>query len=98
NTVKHSDTMFSRRVYEGLISGTPMISNFSVGMNIMFGNLIKSSSNVDVLKNHLNNLNNDDILYNKYAVLGVREILLNHTYELRMKKILQEVGYNVEST
>src|SRR5699024_11827404 len=32
NTVKHSETRFSRRVFEGLLSGTPLISTYSIGM------------------------------------------------------------------
>lgn len=97
NTVKYSETMFSRRVFEGLISGTPIISTYSLGMVKMFGNIINASSNKTELQEHLLRLNNNDELYNKYSVRGLREVLLNHTYEDRMKKILNTVGYSTLS-
>lgn len=97
NTVKHSETMFSRRVFEGLISGTPIISTYSLGMKMMFGDIIESSSKIEDLKNHLRKLDSDELIYNKYALRGIREVLINHTYESRMKKILQNVGYRIKS-
>lgn len=97
NTVKYSETMFSRRVFEGLISGTPIISTYSLGMKMMFGDIIESSSNIDDLRNHLKMLDSDALVYNKYAVKGIREVLLNHTYEQRMKEILNAAGYTVKS-
>lgn len=98
NTVKHSETMFSRRVFEGLISGTPIISTYSLGMKMMFGDIIESSGNIDDLKNHLRKLNSNERIYNKYALKGVREVLIHHTYEHRMKTILNSVGYNIKSS
>lgn len=97
NTVKHSETMFSRRVFEGLISGTPIISTYSLGMKKMFGDIIESSSSIEHLRFHLNKLDNDTEIYNKYALRGIREVLLKHTYEQRMKSILHSVGYTVKS-
>lgn len=97
NTVKYSETMFSRRVFEGLLSGTPIISTYSLGMKKMFGDIINSSNSIDELRNHLKTLNENEELYNKYALRGVREVLLNHTYEKRMMKILNKVGYTTLS-
>ncbi|QQD85674.1 glycosyltransferase [Jeotgalicoccus sp. ATCC 8456] len=98
NTVKHSETMFSRRVFEGLLSGTPIISTYSLGMKKMFGDIINASGTVSGLQDHLQKLDNDDELYNKYALRGIREVLINHTYENRMKQILHSVGYRTLST
>lgn len=97
NTVKDSETMFSRRVFEGLISGTPIISTYSLGMNKLFGDIINTSSDIDELKQHMNLLYDDDELYRKYALLGIRKILQHHTYEHRFKKILSSVGYTIKS-
>lgn len=98
NTVKHSETMFSRRVFEGLLSGTPIISTFSLGMKNMFGDIINASNNILELKEHLVALDSDQELYNKYALRGVREVLLHHTYEDRMMRILNKVGYTILSS
>lgn len=97
NTVKHSETMFSRRVFEGLISGTPIISTYSLGMKMMFGDIIESSANINDLKDHLRKLDSDELVYNQYSLRGIREVLINHTYESRMKTILQNVGYRIKS-
>lgn len=98
NTVKHSETMFSRRVFEGLLSGTPIISTYSLGMKKMFGDIIDASSNIDDLRSHLKKLDSNEELYNKYSIRGIREVLLNHTYEHRMKDILSKVGYTTLSS
>ena len=37
NSVKQSPTMFARRVYESLASGTPVVSNYSKGVVEQFG-------------------------------------------------------------
>src|SRR5699024_425901 len=84
-------------VFEGLISGTPIISTYSLGMKMMFGDIIESSGKIENLRNHLRKLDSDELIYNKYALRGVREVLINHTYESRMKTILHNVGYRIKS-
>src|SRR5699024_2571622 len=65
NTVKTSPTMYARRVYEGLASGTPIISNYSLGMEKQFGDIIGYSENTDELNDYLAKLNNNPSEYNK---------------------------------
>jgi spore maturation protein CgeB len=40
NSIKQSQTMFARRVYELLASNTITISNFSRGLRLLFGDLV----------------------------------------------------------
>ena len=42
NTVTGSPTMFSRRVFESLACGTPVLSSESVGMSRMLGGHVES--------------------------------------------------------
>lgn len=98
NTVKNSETMFSRRVFEGLISGTPIISNYSLGMVNLFGDIIVATRDENKLRSHLSNLYEDEELYTKYSLTGVRRVLQNHTYEQRMKQLLNAVGYSILSS
>lgn len=93
NTVKTSPTMYARRVYEGLASGTPIISNYSLGMEKQFGDIIGYSENEDKLKHYLAKLNNNESEYNKVKQLGIRRVLSEHTYSQRLLQIVSKLGY-----
>lgn len=94
NTVKTSPTMYARRVYEGLASGTPIISNYSLGMKKQFGDIIGYSENVDELEEYLSKLNTDSSEYNKVKQLGIRRVLSEHTYEQRLLQVATNLGYD----
>lgn len=96
NTVKASPTMYARRVYEGLASGTPIISNYSLGMEKQFGDIIGYSDNEEELNNYLRMLNENESEYNKVKQLGIRRVLSSHTYEKRLLQIAREIGYELE--
>lgn len=93
NTVKTSPTMYARRVYEGLASGTPIISNYSLGMINQFGDLIGTSESEEELIAYLENLENNADQYNKVKQLGIRRVLSEHTYEHRLIQIADTLGY-----
>lgn len=93
NTVKASPTMYARRVYEGLASGTPIISNYSLGMEKQFGDIIGYSEDVNDLENYISNLNHDDSEYNKVKQLGIRRVLSEHTYNKRLLQVASKLGY-----
>lgn len=96
NTVKTSPTMYARRVYEGLASGTPIISNYSLGMEKQFGDLIGYSENEDDLESYLNRLLEDESEYNKTKQLGIRRVLSEHTYTQRLYQIAENIGYKLK--
>src|SRR5699024_8628928 len=93
NTVKTSPTMYARRVYEGLASGTPIISNYSLGMEKQFGDIIGYSEDINELNDYLAKLNNSPSEYNKLKQLGVRKVLSEHTYEQPLPQIADTLGY-----
>ena len=94
NIIKNSPTMFSRRVFECLASGVPVISTYSLGINEIFKDIVLSSDNIEELKKEFINLQDERYYYDK-VVRGIREVLNNHTYQNRLLFILEKIGTNV---
>jgi spore maturation protein CgeB len=97
NTVKYSPTMFSRRVFEGLACGTPVISTYAQGIENLFGDLVYISENEQDIDEAFNTLLNNEEEYRRKSLLGIREVLSKHTYTHRLKYIAEKVGLNVKS-
>lgn len=97
NTVVDSPTMFSRRVFESLACGTPIVSSYSLGINKIFNGLVVSTDNTNELEKEFIKLK-DKSYYEMKAVKGIREVLSNHTYYHRLKYILDKVGIYIENT
>ena len=87
NTVKTSESMFSRRVFELLGSGTVTISNESTGIRYLFGDLVITSDNCLQIRRRLQELVDNPILRYKVALAGVRKVMLEHTYSHRLDRI-----------
>lgn len=84
NSVKNSSTMFARRVYESLASGTPVISNYSKGVIEKFKDIVICSDNVRQLSSAINELEQDESKYQDIVIKGIRETLSKHTLEERL--------------
>ncbi|MCY7777342.1 glycosyltransferase [Bacillus haynesii] len=97
NTVKNSPTMFSRRVFEGLACGTPVISTYAKGVNNLLGDLVYISEDERDIKDAFQFLLNSEEHYRKKAMKGIREVLKNHTYTQRLNKIVDKIGLNFKS-
>src|SRR5690606_31813518 len=87
NTIKQSQTMFARRVFELLASNTVVVSNFSRGVRLLFGDLVVSSDNPSQLKTRLDAICRDEIDYRKFRLLGLRKVFSEHTYAHRLAYI-----------
>ena len=87
NTVKNSESMFARRVFELLGSGTITISNESPGIRFLFGDLVITSDNADEIRHRLQALVDNPVLRCKVALAGVRKVLLEHTYAHRLERV-----------
>lgn len=96
NTVKYSPTMYARRVYEGLASGTPIISNYSLGMEKQFGDIIGYSEDEVELHKYLAKLDNDESEYNKVKQIGIRRVLSQHTYSKRLLEMATKLGFDLK--
>jgi spore maturation protein CgeB len=96
NSVKNSPTMFSRRVFEGLACGTPIISTYSKGISQMFGDIIIASDDWEFAEQEIEALMNNPILWKQRSLEGIRRVMLNHTYSDRLRFILSKVGIKME--
>nr|WP_136251679.1 glycosyltransferase [Ningiella ruwaisensis] len=96
NSVKHSPTMFARRVYESLASGTPVISNYSEGVLTQFGGIVCASDKQHDIVEFINRLK-DEKEYQKIAESGAREALGRHTIADRLIQICDRLGITVMS-
>lgn len=91
NTIKYSQTMFARRVYELMASNTIVVSNFSRGLRTLFGDLVISSDARSELHSRLKRLCDDETYYRKFRLLGLRKVLSEHTYSHRLVFILSKI-------
>lgn len=96
NSVQNSSTMFARRVYESLASGTPVISNDSVGVRELFGDLVIMDNDKTTISEQLRVLEASPEMYQRTARQGVRRIMRSHTYGHRIKQLCKLIGINVE--
>ncbi|MDO6578819.1 glycosyltransferase [Alteromonas stellipolaris] len=94
NTVKHSPTMFARRVYESLASGTPVISNYSEGVVTQFSGIVcASDSKKDIIE--YAEMLKDEKEYKQIVEKGVRETLGRHTIADRLEQVCKRIGIPV---
>ena len=87
NTVKQSQSMFARRVFELMASNTLIVSNESCGMRLLFGDLVIAADDSATLQEKLRPLWNDETCYRKHRLMALRTVLREHTYGHRLEYI-----------
>ena len=92
NTVTESPTMFSRRVFESLACGTPVISSDSVGMSRMLGDHVRVARSIEDATDHLVEVLGDEEARVREGHLAYRFVHENHTYRHRMDDLFRKVG------
>lgn len=90
NTIKQSQTMFARRVFEMLASNTIVISNYSRGVRLLFGDLVICSDEATEVSRQLEKFTEDFLTQKKYKLQGLRKVLSHHTYQHRLKYVLEK--------
>ena len=91
NTIKQSQTMFARRVFELLASNTVVVSNFSRGVRLLFGDLVICSDAPDEIRRRLAPLD-DDLFWRKFRLAGLRKVMTQHTYAHRLAYVVDKLG------
>ena len=87
--------MFARRVFELLASNTLVVSNYSRGVRLLFGDhIICSDNKAEVLKNLLDN----DEKSSQKKLSALRTVFSNHTYGERFRYVLSKISSNVAET
>lgn len=82
NTVTESDTMFARRVFELMSSNTLVISNYSRGMELLFGDNVVFVNGKEKLRLSDVDKKRENCLYN---------VLQHHTYKNRFMQVLNDI-------
>lgn len=88
NSIKQSQTMFARRVFELLGSNTITVSNFSRGVRLLFGDLVIASDNGKEIVDRLQRM--DDEAEQKLRLAALRKVMLEHTYGRRLGYVAQK--------
>lgn len=92
NSVIDSPTMFSRRVFEALACGTPVISSASTGMEAMLGAHVRVSHSAEDTRRHLAALLDNELERQRQAHLAYRHVHRQHTYQHRFTTICSAVN------
>ncbi|MDK1389752.1 FkbM family methyltransferase [Sinorhizobium sp. 8-89] len=94
NSVKNSQSMYARRVYELLASNTRVISNYSRGLRLMFGDLVVSTDSGDEALRQVRR--QDDMgLTARLRLAGLRKALSEHTYSHRLARVAHRAGIDM---
>lgn len=93
-----SGFMFARRVFELMACNTVIVSNYSRGLSLFFGDLMIATNNKDEMETRFNKFCKDELSYRKYRLLGLRHVLRKHLYEDRLDRVFQKVkGMSIKS-
>lgn len=92
NTIVDSPTMMSRRVYELLACGTPVISTPSLALETQFPGIVQIANNGEEAVKIAEELLKDEWKWSRLSHLGYREVMLKHTYEHRTAQIEEAIG------
>lgn len=88
NSIKQSQSMSARRVYELLASNTITVGNFSRAVRNLFGSLTVCTDATDELIRRVDEFAADDQYYRWMRLQGLRKVFLEHTYEHRLAQIV----------
>lgn len=92
NSIKQSQSMFARRVFELLASNTITVSNFSRGVRLMFGDLVVTSDSGAEIRRRLDALGGDDVGTRKLRLAALRKVMREHTYQDRLAYVISKVS------
>ena len=84
--------MFSRRVFELLACGTPVVTTPSLGIQRFFGTLVGEITDVEKGRTIVRRLLTDADYYSRIQAAGVREVLSKHTYAIRLESVCEAIG------
>ncbi|WP_374017406.1 glycosyltransferase [Paenibacillus thiaminolyticus] len=90
NSVKESQSMCARRIYELLASNTITVSNYSKALRNLFGDLVICTDDAGYLSEELRKFD-DNEYYNKWRLQGLRKVLSEHTCQDRLHYIINKV-------
>ncbi|QHT59267.1 glycosyltransferase [Paenibacillus lycopersici] len=90
NSVKQSQSMCARRVFELLASNTVTFSNYSRAIRNLLGDLVICTDDGRRIRDEIRKFD-DAEYYNKFRLVGLRKVLSEHTYRIRFAYIIEKV-------
>jgi ubiquinone/menaquinone biosynthesis C-methylase UbiE len=97
NSVIDSPTMFSRRVFELLACGTPVVSTYCQGIEELLGtDTVWMVKGVDEARAAIETLISDDMEWKRRSLAGIRKVFEHHTYRRRLSEIVENIGFDIE--
>lgn len=91
NSIKYSQSMFARRVFELLASNTVTLSNFSRGIRLLLGDLVIATDDPAQHSRRLDEVSRTRSRLHRFRLAGLRKVLAEHTYQDRLADIVQRV-------
>lgn len=91
NSVKQSQSMFARRVYELLASNTMTISNFSRGLRLMFGDLIIATDSYEEVTRRFEKITTSATVADKLRLSALRKTMSEHTAADRITYVVSKL-------
>lgn len=96
NSVTDSPSMFSRRVFELMACGTPVVSTWSCGIeNLLGSDAVWLVDGPKEAEEALRTLMTDDAEWRRRSLAGIRTVFSQHTYAHRLNQILVALGMPV---
>jgi len=90
NSVKQSQSMCARRIFELLASNTVAVSNYSRAIRNFFGDLVICTDDGKRLRSEIQKFDDPDY-YAKFRLAGLRKVLSEHTYRDRLSFLVNQV-------
>lgn len=87
NSIKQSQSMFARRVFDLLASNTITVSNFSRGLRLLFGDLVITSDSGREIVRRMKDVISDESHSRRLRLAGLRKVMREHTYGDRLAYI-----------
>ena len=97
NSVKQSQTMYARRALDLMVSNTHVVSNYSRGLRLMFGDLVVSSDDVNEIQRQVRLLLDPadtaktSVLAAYRRLLALRKVLSEHTTANRLEYVAEKI-------
>lgn len=98
NSVEGSETMLSRRVFEILACGAPVISSHSEAIEKTFGDIVLMPRTSEEVETTTDRLFNEPFYRDRLSVRGIRLVHSQHTYRHRLEQIGNVLGTPLIST
>ncbi|MGO1544814.1 MAG: glycosyltransferase family protein [Gulosibacter sp.] len=92
NSVKSSQSMFARRVFELLACNTVIVSNFSRGLRLAFGDLTISTDGASEVNRRISEIRALPNGSERLRALALRKVVRQHTYTQRLEEIARRVN------